>query len=230
MTYFVSDIHGHYELFIQLLERIGFSDEDRMYVLGDMIDKGDRSVKLMKYIMSAQNIHCIMGNHEYMLLKEYYSLMEESPKNFDEILSTLQNNFCEGDDRIDFSILDWLEGLPYYAEGEDFIAVHAGIPTDDDGRVIDPATALPQQLIFDRRFKDTDFLPKSKKCVIFGHTPTTYVVGKPRIIAYRKKGREGRIIGDFCKIHIDTDVWNSKILGCFCKEKLTATYAKEVIR
>ena len=30
MTYFVSDVHGQYELFIKLLEKIGFSDKDEI--------------------------------------------------------------------------------------------------------------------------------------------------------------------------------------------------------
>lgn len=39
MTYFVSDIHGEYHLFLKLLDKLLFSDSDTMYVLGDIIDK-----------------------------------------------------------------------------------------------------------------------------------------------------------------------------------------------
>lgn len=44
MHYFVSDIHGEYELFLHLLDKIGFSGGDTVYILGDLIDKGERSV------------------------------------------------------------------------------------------------------------------------------------------------------------------------------------------
>ena len=52
MRYCVSDIHGEYELFEQLLKKIKFSSEDKMYICGDIIDKGKSPVKLAKYISS----------------------------------------------------------------------------------------------------------------------------------------------------------------------------------
>ena len=40
MIYCVSDIHGELDKFEQMLELIRFSDEDHLYVLGDVIDRG----------------------------------------------------------------------------------------------------------------------------------------------------------------------------------------------
>ena len=227
MTYFVSDIHGQYELFIKLLKKIHFSENDEMYILGDIIDKGPYSVKLIKHIMNMPNVHCIMGNHEYMLIGEYYALMEDSPECFDDVLEILQRHFRDDDEKLTFEMLDWLEALPYYIEGDDFILVHAGIPMDEEtGTLLDPSLAMPEQLIFDRVFKDPKYAPKGKKCVIFGHTPTTFNGGEAKVLAYKKKGAEGKSISDFYKIHIDTDTWVAKVLGCLCKEKLTVTYVK----
>lgn len=39
MDYCISDIHGYYGLFCRLLDKIRFSDKDKLYVLGDIIDK-----------------------------------------------------------------------------------------------------------------------------------------------------------------------------------------------
>ena len=36
MTCFVSDIHGEYDLFLKLLDKLRFSDNDTMYVLGEL--------------------------------------------------------------------------------------------------------------------------------------------------------------------------------------------------
>ena len=227
MTYFVSDIHGQYELFMKLISKIKFSSADEMYVLGDIIDKGHDSIKLLKYMMASLNIHCILGNHEHMLLSEYYALMEESPNDFNEVLAVLQRRFCD-DEPLTFEMLDWLESLPYYIEGEDFIAVHAGIPTDEAGFIVNPNDALPEELVFDRLFKDPAFVPKGEKCVIFGHTPTTYISDKPKILAYKKKGREGKSLRDFSKIHIDTDTWGCGVLGCLCRENMAVTYARKM--
>lgn len=38
MKYIMSDIHGCYEEYIELLEKIGFSEEDQLYVLGDTVE------------------------------------------------------------------------------------------------------------------------------------------------------------------------------------------------
>ena len=50
MIYVCSDIHGEYDLFVKLLQKINFSSNDIMVVCGDVIDKGQDSVKLLKLI------------------------------------------------------------------------------------------------------------------------------------------------------------------------------------
>ena len=39
-TYVISDIHGEYERFMELLEEIELKDTDTLYVLGDVLDRG----------------------------------------------------------------------------------------------------------------------------------------------------------------------------------------------
>ena len=65
MRYCISDLHGKYELYQKLLNAIRFSEQDTMYICGDIIDKGENSIRLAKYLSSFPNIHCILGNHEY---------------------------------------------------------------------------------------------------------------------------------------------------------------------
>ena len=40
MEYIISDIHGEYDLFIKLLEKIKFNKNDKMIICGDIFDKG----------------------------------------------------------------------------------------------------------------------------------------------------------------------------------------------
>ena len=40
MQYAVSDIHGRYDKYAELLRRIDLKPFDTLYVLGDMIDRG----------------------------------------------------------------------------------------------------------------------------------------------------------------------------------------------
>ena len=93
MIYILSDIHGEYNLFIKLLQKIKFSSKDEMIICGDIIDKGQDSVKLLKLIKSMPNFRFIIGNHEYAFLKHYWAIMQDSPENFDEVLKKLQDYF-----------------------------------------------------------------------------------------------------------------------------------------
>lgn len=69
MIYVTADIHGYYEAFMQLLEMIHFCEEDYLYVLGDTIDKGPESFRVLGHIMHAENMELILGNHEEFLLE-----------------------------------------------------------------------------------------------------------------------------------------------------------------
>ena len=68
-VYAVSDIHGQYELFLKGLEKIGFSDDDELYVIGDAIDRGPDGIKLLLHIMEHTNMDLLIGNHEAMMLR-----------------------------------------------------------------------------------------------------------------------------------------------------------------
>ena len=39
MIYVMSDIHGKYDKFIKMLELIEFSENDELYILGDIFDR-----------------------------------------------------------------------------------------------------------------------------------------------------------------------------------------------
>lgn len=69
MRYIISDIHGEYDLFIQLLNSIEFTSEDTLFVCGDIIEKGKHSIKLAKLISKMSNVKCIAGNHGIYFLE-----------------------------------------------------------------------------------------------------------------------------------------------------------------
>ena len=39
-TYVMSDFHGRHDLFLRMLEKISFCEEDTLYILGDVADRG----------------------------------------------------------------------------------------------------------------------------------------------------------------------------------------------
>ncbi|MBR2025412.1 MAG: metallophosphoesterase [Clostridia bacterium] len=163
MTYFASDLHGEYELFLSLLEKINFSDKDKMYVCGDIIEKGDGSLKLLNLISSMKNIHCILGNHDLNFLKYYHTIMEKSPTDFDIVLKSLREFFFNEDGVLTWDMVDYLEFLPLYIETEDFICVHAGVPIDENGYLKNLDNVTKEEFLFDRRFKGSNIIHKSQK-------------------------------------------------------------------
>lgn len=68
MTYVISDIHGCYDKYIKMLELIELSDNDTLYVLGDVIDRGSDGIKILFDMMKRKNVIPIIGNHESMAL------------------------------------------------------------------------------------------------------------------------------------------------------------------
>ena len=51
-TYVISDIHGEYDQFINLLEKIDLQEEDTLYILGDVLDRGPHPIKIIKKLMT----------------------------------------------------------------------------------------------------------------------------------------------------------------------------------
>ncbi len=228
MTYIVSDVHGEYDLFIKLLEKIKFSDSDTMIICGDVVYKGQDSIKLLKYVLSKPNIKMIIGNHEYDFLKKYWALMQKAlPYEYDKVLEELKLHFVDDGYLLDWDTIDALESLPYYIEDKDFICVHAGVPIDKVNNKILINKARCEDLVYDRRFKEPRVIPNTEKCIFYGHTPTSYLINKPEIITYPKNNNP-RSIKDYYKIHLDLGVWLHGVLGCFCVETCKPYYVEKI--
>ena len=69
MHYVISDIHGCYDLFLAMLEKIRFSDEDTLFFLGDAADRGPEGIRVMQDLMQRENVLCLLGYHEDMFRK-----------------------------------------------------------------------------------------------------------------------------------------------------------------
>ena len=226
MIYVMADIHGEYDLFRQMLRAIHFSEKDTLYICGDIIDKGDASVRLLSYIAQTPNIHCIIGNHEDAFLKYYRARMEQADS-ADAVLEELKTYFSDGA-HLDWNLIDYLELLPYYIETDDFICVHAGIPILESGELMPLSQASEDFLLQDRKFKERGVGQSAKKCVFFGHTQTDCVCGEAKVLAYLRKNMSAPYkIGDFYKVHLDTGAWSNGVLACFCVESCKVYYVRK---
>ena len=68
--YVTSDLHGlSLSDLKKLLEKVDFSGEDWLYILGDVIDRqNDGGVQILEWLLEQSNVQLILGNHEAMLL------------------------------------------------------------------------------------------------------------------------------------------------------------------
>lgn len=67
--YVISDIHGESDRFHALLKKIHFTQNDMLYMIGDVVDRGPDGIALLQEIMRTPNMVMLLGNHEYMMLQ-----------------------------------------------------------------------------------------------------------------------------------------------------------------
>ena len=67
-VYVISDIHGEYDKFMELLDRIGLKETDTLYILGDVLDRGPDPIRVICKLMEMPNVIPIVGHHEVMAI------------------------------------------------------------------------------------------------------------------------------------------------------------------
>ena len=226
MTYVMSDLHGEYRLFAALMKKIHFSTKDRLYICGDVIEKGPQSVKLVKKLLSLPNVYIIRGNHEDAFIQYYHSLMAETD-DFDLVLSKLRE-YIQGDGHLlDWETIDAIENLPYYIETDRFICVHAGLMLTEDGRLPNLSKTRAEDMLYNRRFKNPDVLPKDGKCVFYGHTATTGINAEGGILTYIREGSDPKDFSSYIKVHLDMGSFVTGRVGCFCIDNCQCYYVNK---
>lgn len=177
----VSDIHGNLTYFKELLQKIKFSREDILFLVGDLVEKGPESLATLHYVMELEKkytVYPISGNCESLWLswrllapenrerlREYALDREHSL--FNEMLKQVADPISEETDmdeavalvRTHFSReLAWLDALPNICVTEDFLFVHGGIdpalPLEEQYRihVMDWPAFYAQQVQFQNRY------------------------------------------------------------------------------
>jgi diadenosine tetraphosphatase ApaH/serine/threonine PP2A family protein phosphatase len=64
----IGDIHGCYLEFGEMLDRLQLGRDDRLVLLGDLVNRGPDSGKVLDLARAAKAV-CLLGNHELRLLK-----------------------------------------------------------------------------------------------------------------------------------------------------------------
>lgn len=188
MIYVTSDLHGYsLEKFKDFLDKIGFCQEDFLYILGDVIDRGPDGVRILKWLMLQPNVELLLGNHEAMMLACDFLFDEITEDSISRLTGTklktysiwVSNsgqatlNALSGvrDKEIQY-ILEYLRERPLYetltVNGRDFILVHSGLGNFRKDKKLSEYT--PDELLWTRPAPDTQYF--DDVTVILGHTPT----------------------------------------------------------
>lgn len=126
----IGDIHGNYETFNELLHKIKLSKNDALFLLGDYIDKGPDSKRVLNLIMHLQqkyNVQPILANHEFMFLLAYYDLDYYKIWKQKYGKETLISFGVKHIRDIPQKYFLWIKSLPLVVQSDNFILSHAGV-------------------------------------------------------------------------------------------------------
>lgn len=181
MHYVLSDIHGNRDAFDTVLSLIGLQPDDHLFILGDVIDRGQYGIEILQRVRTMENCTLLLGNHEHMMIK---ALRHPDVIQFMRIW---QNNECDytyqGFQKLSArdqeDLLQYLEALPVQVDvevdGKLFVFVHAAPMELYDWlnwKYDDPTEfAVWHRLCFEKNLLEG-------KTVIFGHTPTKNVMAQ----------------------------------------------------
>ena len=143
----VSDIHGHYTLLKNALDKAGFDKDDPNHLLvccGDYFDRGDENVEVLKFFERLKHCVLLRGNHEDMLLKLLYTGKVLPHHYINGTMQTMTDFFGKfsidpADDTMDFSgktstvnrLCEFIEDTVDYFETEHYVFVHGWLPEGD---------------------------------------------------------------------------------------------------
>jgi len=182
----ITDIHGCRATFEKMLtEVIQLQKEDTLYLLGDYIDRGPDSKGVFDVIMDLQTkgyqVHCLMGNHEDMLIRSFQSEMTADSWIMAGGDATLQSFGVEHWTDIPQKYIDFIKNLQYYFELDDYLLVHAGF----NFRYAEELNDLYRDefAMLWLRYWYKDIIPEliERKTIVHGHTPTHFQLIKENL-------------------------------------------------
>ncbi|NVK39869.1 MAG: symmetrical bis(5'-nucleosyl)-tetraphosphatase [Oceanospirillaceae bacterium] len=121
-TYAIGDIQGCFDQLQALLAQVGFSGSDRLWLAGDLVNRGPKSLETLRFVKSlGDRAQIVLGNHDLHLLAIHYGATR--PRRSDTL-----DEILDAPDRDE--LMHWLRMQPLliHDAGLDFVMVHAGIP------------------------------------------------------------------------------------------------------
>ena len=227
----VSDIHGHYTLLKEALEKSGFdkdNPEHKIICLGDYFDRGSENKLVLKFFEQLKNKVLLKGNHEELFLK----LLETGkvlPHHYmNGTIQTLQEFFGKycidpNDDTVDFSgktsdvkrICDFINETVNYYETDEYVFVHGFLPAVDYNKATEEDWQKARWLRWSEKY--TGERPLKNKTLVCGHMPTLIA----RLFDYSRPMGDASIFYGNGLIALDAGTADSKQINVLVIEKNT---------
>lgn len=118
--YAVGDIQGCYDELRGMLDRIAFDPvHDRLWLVGDLVNRGPQSLAVLRYLRSlGDRVVALLGNHDLHLLVVAAGIRApHRGDTLDELLAAPDRD----------ELLDWLRHRPLMHVGDGYAMVHAGL-------------------------------------------------------------------------------------------------------
>lgn len=221
-TYVFGDVHGRLTQLKALVNHIDYNpDEDRLVLLGDLIDRGENSPGVVSYAIELQeqspNFICLRGNHEQMLLDliEYGDLLWLVPENGGAItIAQYGCKYIEETSTLSLQIpiahLEFFSTTVSYFEDGQAYYIHASlIPGKHPSECDEETLRWKRDPVFFKRY--------NHKLCFFGHTPTRYLPANGR------KLHDVYICGS--AVGVDTGCGPEDPLSCINVETMTVYQA-----
>jgi len=169
----IGDIHGCADELAQLLQKLSLSPDSHVVFIGDLIDRGPNSRRVIEMVMELSTfcrVTCLLGNHEDMMLR-FLRNGERIDLNFivngggATLASYADDSGCY---EIPPEQLDFLRDRPLTYESDEFFFVHAGVPEAPLSRL--DTAAEREHLLWSRSIIDSPYC--WSKIVVHGHTHT----------------------------------------------------------
>ena len=145
-TYVIGDIQGCYDELMSLLALVGYSSEqDALWLAGDLINRGPENVGVMKFCMKEPNCQVVLGNHDLHFLGITAGVSRAKGK--DTVHDLLAWVGCP-------DVIEWLRHQPLIHKDSNHVMVHAGIPPNWN---IDDAVSYAEEVetcLRGNRYKD----------------------------------------------------------------------------
>ena len=221
MTYVVTNLHGNFQKYCALLEKIHFGENDILYVLGDTVDYGEQTMELLTDMSMRVNVYPIAGEHDFLalrLLRKFDRLLREQTAPDMDFASEMKAWVADGgektldafralDSDMKEGIIDYLSEFALFEEievgGKTFVLVHAGIGDFDAAKPLDDYG--PEDFFVPAEPGKTFFADRT---LVVGHRAT----------------ESGKIERSNGVIYLDCGVKDGGQLACLCLENNEEIY------